>query len=96
MAALANIDVREAGERFDSVGVVWAEDFLFAGRATLESKATTRIILAKCSSSADDKNIAYVLGYNAGSDRYRFSVGNGLSELAQNPFDPVAMLQEPM
>src|SRR5438552_4005822 len=36
MAALANIDVREAGERFDSVGVVWAEDFLFAGPSELE------------------------------------------------------------
>jgi hypothetical protein len=31
VAALANVDVREAGERFDGVSVVWAEDFLFAG-----------------------------------------------------------------
>jgi hypothetical protein len=36
MAALVNVDVREAGERLDGVGVVWAEDLLFAGPSELE------------------------------------------------------------
>jgi hypothetical protein len=45
MAALANVDVCEAGERFHGVGVVWAEDLLFAGPSEQEEALSLKEVV---------------------------------------------------